>query len=210
MGHYYKPVIIAPDGRVLVLSAHDFGSFSKLTEHSWISNKFVNAVYSLIYKSPKRVAWIGDYACDDYNPENEPYARAMPLDAFQKYYDAAWSEDREVLPAAFFSKHDLTILDHCTTGTYLVNHTKRVYIDMAAYIRDCTTSGGHWDGWCMNPLPLLTACGNGRGGGDYGKNHPGCEDIGVWAFDRLEYTDKAPAGYIEAEYYFNEHEGAAA
>jgi hypothetical protein len=59
------------------------------------------------------------------------------------------------------------------------------------------------NGWCFNPLPLLTACGNGLGNGDYeGKS---CiEDIGTWAFQRLEYVNGKPFGYSEKEYCFVE------
>jgi hypothetical protein len=210
MGQYYRPAIIAPDGRMLPLHPSAFGGFSKLTEHAWISNEFVSAVCSLIYKSPKRVAWIGDYAYREYETCGEAYTRAMSMDEFQKYYDTVWGKDSESLTANLFSKRDLAILDYDTKRMFLINHDKRVYIDIAAYIRDNTVKGGGWEGWCMNPLPLLTACGNGRGGGDYGRDYPGYADVGVWAFDSLEYTDKAPDGYTEAKYYFDEHKEATA
>lgn len=205
MGQYYRPTIIAPDGRILVLISHAFDNGSKLTEHSWISNEFVNAAYSLILRSPKRVAWIGDYAHQDYDPVNEAYARVMPLGEFQKFYDSVWGEDRDGIPPNLFSKKDLEILDYDTRRMYIVNHNKRLYIDLEAFIRENTAKGGDWDGWCMNPLPLLTACGNGRGGGDFYEGHIGYEDIGIWAFDFLEYTDKIPDGFTEAIFYFDEH-----
>lgn len=205
MGQYYMPAIIAPDGRMLSIYSREFDNGSKLTEHSWIGNDFVNAAYSLIYKSPKLVAWIGDYADDDYETCGEAYTRAMPFEEFQKYYNQLWGEDREGISASLFSKRDLTILGHDTRGMFLINHNKRVYIDMTVFIRENTTKGGDWDGWCMNPLPLLTACGNGRGGGDYHKAHIGYENVGIWAFDQLEYTDKVPDGYTEEKFYFNEH-----
>ena len=210
MGQYYCPTIMAPDGRILTITSNDFGSGAKLTEHSWIGNTFVNAAYSLIYKSQKRVAWIGDYSCDEYETYDEAYTKAMPFDQFKKYYDASWGEDCEGLPVTLFSKKDLAILDYGTKRMFLVNHEKHRYIDMTAYIRDNITNGGLWDGWCMNPLPLLTACGNGRGGGDFCKGRIGYQDIGIWAFDYLEYTDKLPVGYSEAIFYFDENKEATA
>jgi hypothetical protein len=210
MGQYYVPTLIAPDGRMLTLNPRAFDNGAKLTEHSWISNELVNAALSLILESPKRVAWIGDYACDDYNPDGEAYAKAMPLEEFQKFYDAAWKEDKEPVHPKFFSKRDFGILDFDTKGMFLVNHDKCLYIDMAAFIRANTSKGGNWNGWCMNPLPLLTACGNGRGGGDYYKERIGYNDIGIWAFDNLEYTARVPGGYTEAVYYFDEHKEADA
>jgi hypothetical protein len=205
MGQYYKPLLITHDGRVLTLDPHEFGSFSKLTEHSWISNEFVSAAYSLIRGNRKRVAWIGDYAYQEYEECDEPYTKAMLPEEFQKFYDVAWNENSESLPANLFSKRDFAILDFDTKGMFLVNHSKRTYIDMAAFIRENTTRGGDWDGWCMNPLPLLTACGNGRGGGDFGSIHVGYENIGTWAFDWLEYTKTPPANYETVTYYFDEH-----
>ena len=210
MGQYYRPIIIAPDGRILSVSPWDFNSGAKLTEHSWISNPFVNAAYSLIYKSPKKVAWIGDYARDDYNPDEEVYARVLMTDEFQKCYDSVWGEDHEGLPAKLFSKRDLEVLGFETEGMHLVNHDKQAYVDITAFIRENTTRGGVWDGYCMNPLPLLTACGNGRGGGDYLEEHVGYEDIGIWAFDSLEYTDKIPTGFTEAIFYFDENREVSA
>jgi len=209
MGQYYRPTIIAPDGRVLSLISHAFDNGAKLTEHSWISNDFVNAAYSLIHKSPKRVAWIGDYAEQEYETCGEAYAQVMPFDQFEKYYELAWGEAQEGLPPSLFSKRDLAVLDYDTKGMFLVNHDKRVYIDMAVYIRENTTKGGDWDGWCVNPLPLLTACGNGRGGGDYHEGHIGYDDVGIWAFDCLEYTNVVPDGYMETKFYFNEHKEVA-
>jgi hypothetical protein len=210
MGQYYRPLLITQDGRVLTLSPHDFESFSKLTEHSWVSNPFVNAVYSLICESPKKVAWIGDYARDDYNPDEEAYARAMPLEEFKKYYEAVHGENSNGLSSKFFSKKDLEIFGYDTKRMYLANHDKQVYIDLEAYIHENTTSDGDWNGWCMNPLPLLTACGNGRGGGDYHGSRIGYENIGIWAFDSLEYTSHLPVGYSEVMFHFNEHKEAEA
>ena len=209
MGQYYRPTIVAPDGRIMSLDTHTFDSGAKLTEHSWISNELVNAAYSLILDSPKRVAWIGDYALDPYDRESDgsdtsdyPYIKAMTLETFQPYYDSAWGEESQQLDKKLFSKKDLNILNHNTTGMYLVNHTKQVYINLETYIYDCSVKGGTWDGWCMNPLPLLTACGNGQGGGDYHDSRSSYEDIGIWAFDSLEYTDTVSDGFSEVSFRF--------
>ena len=210
MGQYYKPLLITPDGRVLVLSPHEFSSFSKLTEHSWISNPFVNAVFSLIYDSGKRVAWIGDYSEQEYDTCGEAYTKALPFDEFHKYKEAAWGENTDGLPSKLFSARDLNILNSNTKGMFLVNNDKRLYIDMAAYISENTTKGGTWDGWCVNPLPILTACGNGRGGGDFHSGGEGYDDVGIWAFDCLEYTAKTPNGYSEVFFNFREKREAVA
>ena len=210
MGQYYRALIITPDERILVLDPHTLDSGAKLTEHSWIGNSFVNAACSLIYKNAKRVAWIGDYAEHDYETCGEVYTKAMSFEQFKMYTDQVWNDDIKGVSPKFFSKRDMAILDYDTKDMFLVNHDKRVYIDIAAYIRRNTTIDGTWAGWCMNPLPLLAACGNGRGGGDY---HDGCigyDDIGIWAFDYLEYTSQTPAGYTETMFYFDEQKEAKA
>lgn len=46
------------------------------------------------------------------------------------------------------------------------------------------------DNWCIHPIPLLTAVGNGKGGGDYfGVNN---ELVGRWAGDALYIDDEEP------------------
>jgi hypothetical protein len=59
---------------------------------------------------------------------------------------------------------------------YIVNHTKKVYIEKKV-------NGLH-------PLALLTAEGNGSGGGDY--NGPNSENVGTWARDVISMEDTAP------------------
>ena len=57
-------------------------------------------------------------------------------------------------------------------------------------------------GWAMHPLPLLTAIGNGLGGGDYrGVNE---EHIGMWAGDLIGVSSIAPENFEKNEVYFKE------
>lgn len=49
--------------------------------------------------------------------------------------------------------------------------------------------------WVTHPLPLLTAIGNGRGGGDYhGTNE---SMVGMWAMDLLSFTEDRPSSKNE-------------
>lgn len=189
MGQYYIPTIIGENNGVKTLCSHEFNNGLKLTEHSWIGNSFVNAAISLINKNPQRVAWIGDYSDDPYE---DKYSHKLPKDEFMKYYDAAWDEKNKcTVPASQFGEAEQSLVDENTTGTYFVDHTKKQYIDVSKYIANAKTD----DGWCVNPLPILTACGNGRGGGDYrGVNS---DKVGTWAFDLIEYTDEEPENYEE-------------
>jgi hypothetical protein len=64
---------------------------------------------------------------------------------------------------------------------FLVNHTKTQYVDK--YMQ------GN-----LHPLPLLTAEGNGRGGGDY----RGDSDlIGTWARDVISVETEVPEGFTQ-------------
>lgn len=60
---------------------------------------------------------------------------------------------------------------------FLVNHTKKQYADKSK--------------WEMHPLPLLTAEGNGRGGGDI-QDAPSC--VGSWARDVISVEESLPEG----------------
>ena len=70
-------------------------------------------------------------------------------------------------------------------GRYIVNHTKKEYVDK----KECPKDK---DGWIIHPLPLLTAQGNGQGGGDYYTEDDSELFIGTWAGDSLEVTSKKP------------------
>ena len=64
---------------------------------------------------------------------------------------------------------------------FIVNHTKKQYVTKTGRV--------------YHPLSLLTAEGNGRGGGDY---HGSCEDlVGTWARDVISIDMAPPPGYTE-------------
>lgn len=211
MGQYYKALLKHPDGErevfcpqtAVYMAVHEldkmpddysFGdpkdptsfvslmSGIKLTEHSWIGNYFVDGVIDMIYKNPAHVAWVGDYA-DNKNDFSEMYTK--------EDYEFTWARDNDksfyAMPASY-------------KEGFLVNHTKGEILDIAKHIENCTDS----QGWCLHPLPLLTAIGNGRGGGDYGRGYINFDKVGIWANDLIEYRKYKPLGYIEVEYHFSE------
>ena len=74
-------------------------------------------------------------------------------------------------------------LDKSTTKyRYLVNHTKNLFVDKAR------NEGS------LHPLPLLTAEGNGRGGGDYREDS---ELVGSWARDMISVEETMPTDCTE-------------
>lgn len=214
MGQYYMPIFITENGDVSTLYAHEFDNGLKLMEHSYIGNYFVNAALSLIENTPLRVAWIGDYSDDPYE---DLYSTKMAKEDFLRHYGMAWNEkDLHKLSKDTFAARKLSSL--CTMKTnnkYLINHTEKKYVHFGEYIAASKWSEkGAWENgrynafasydMCIHPLPLLTACGNDRGGGDYREGHPCYEQVGLWAFDLLEYAAKVPKGYEKVVFYFSE------
>ena len=72
---------------------------------------------------------------------------------------------------------------------YIINHTKKQYVDKKKEK-------------VYHPLPLLTAEGNGRGGGDY--HGPKENLIGIWARDIISVEKEKPEGYEELECKFSD------
>jgi len=158
MGQYYLVVILAEKSdKEYIRTYLDPGMYNngmKLREHSYIGNNFVNIIENLIgpngmfYKS--RLVWAGDYS--DAEPNSDKNLNKMCE-----------------------AKVPFVYKEPIVSYTYIVNHTKKVYIKK--------TEGFH-------PLPLLTAEGNGRGGGDY--NGPNVDLVGTWARDVISMENEAP------------------
>lgn len=190
MGQYYKAVI-EKGNETLVFNPHTALTFTangiargtyadfeklgglvknlelfcgmKLIEQSWTSNVFVAGVMDVITDNPAKVAWVGDYA-EDFDG-----------------YERIWDDD---VADNGFAKMPVTDL----TG-YLVNRDNGEFIDLDAYVKAATDG----DGWCIHPLPLLTAVGNGLGSGDYRRDNA-ANMVGSWALSTIEHTHERPEG----------------
>lgn len=173
MGQYYN-IAIKKDGKTKAYNRTIDGEYTmaKLMEHSWYLNPMVNAISEKLYKSPSQIAWVGDYA-----DEGELYNIAYPKSG--RY--------------CVLHRSDFTL-----NGRYIVNHTKKLILDCWEYLTLSLKDSE--DGWVIHPLPLLTAVGNGRGGGDYrGINQ---DKVGSWAWDMLEIVDWEEAGkYFKEKNY---------
>lgn len=171
MGQYYKAFVMNEEGEY-IFNPLDNDSGLKLMEHSYTGNTFVNGVVETIENEPSRVAWVGDYANEDTDFD-DLYTKLVYENIWVKGNDSAFNKTPEV-----------------HLDGYLINHSKCKYIDLKTYIEY-----NKEDGWCVHPLPLLTAIGNGRGGGDY----RGFNDyqVGAWAMDLIEYTHEKPESYHE-------------
>jgi hypothetical protein len=172
MGQYYKPVNI--DRREWLLT-HDYGNGLKLLEHSYVGAGVIDAVMQLLATTWKgrRMVWAGDYADPERDTDNNLYA--------------LMTAERKITPRMGFS-------GDTSPRRYLLNHDRRTFVDIETAPVDSF-------GVRLHPLPLLTAEGNGRGGGDFHKADP---RIGLWARQRLEASHGVPAAYMQQDGHFIE------
>ncbi|PJI06559.1 MULTISPECIES: hypothetical protein [Clostridium] len=173
MGQYFIAVNISKGE---FLEPHDYDSFSKLMEHSYRPNDFMCAVEGLLqpngtwYKD--KVVWAGDYS------ENGLYT---PEGYKGNLYDCASD--------GMFKKIKPKSAAHLSE--YLLNHNKKQFINME-------TLPSYDDGWIIHPLSLLTATGNGQGGGDfYTSDKKMLSYVGTWAGNSISAEDSVPADYEE-------------
>ena len=175
MGQYYKPVNLETMEWVY---SHSYGSGLKLMEHSWIGNDFVGAVMTLL--SPKNkwykssIVWCGDY----YNEEGE-----------DDYYGEVEDENKLSDIESMTEEKQL--------NSIIVNHTKKMYVVCKELRKN------NWK-WRINPLPLLTALGNNRGGGDYHDGNKDFDKVGIWARDIISVESSVPKGYKKLKVDFFE------
>jgi hypothetical protein len=116
--------------------------------------------------------WAGDYA----DPECESEKNLYKLADEQDYKNIA-PPDR--IMGAY---------------RYIVNHTKKLYVD-----KESVKAEPQY-GLRVHPLSLLTAEGNGRGGGDYRGSKQ--ELVGTWARDVISVEKGVPDGFtlLEADF----------
>ena len=184
MGQYYKIFMCKEDGsEPRAYTSYDYNNGAKLMEHAYYGNEFVEVALSQIADNngePLRIWWVGDYATVEDIPEEK-----------KKYNPIfnAWTSQCD-------SKFNPTPFDY-EKQRYLVNVSTHEYIDLMSVYEQNKVSG--WTG-SIHPLPLLTAVGNGRGGGDYhGESATNKKSVGIWAGDLLQIVDKIPES-SELEY----------
>lgn len=184
MGQGYNAIILADkrnsaDAETIRtwVHPHEFNNGYKLMEHSYIGNNFVEAVEYLL--SPlgmfykSRLVWAGDYA--DAEPETD-----------ENLYVISSNEQNDG-KKSHPQRYDMS------QYRFIVNHTKKQYVDKNLELT------GRFD---IHPLPLLTAEGNGRGGGDYKGDD--MELVGTWARDIISLELETPLGYEELVCEFGE------
>ena len=156
MGQYYYAVILNSSGKIVAwMEAGAYSEGAKLMEHAYLNSVFVNTFESLLspegayYKS--RVVWAGDYANKENGQEKNLY---------------------ELCDETKFIRPDV---ESATKYRFVVNHTKKQYIDKSRLNS-------------LHPLPLLVVEGNGRGGGDVYDAPP---IVGSWSRDVISVEETA-------------------
>lgn len=178
MGQYYRIVLKNRNGLVVNDRRYTGSGFieAKITEHSCLGNYLTSCVAYAVEGNPTRVMWVGDYA---------------EKSEIRKLTNRHLSRDRILGPVADLG-HEFSFKGEFDySGKFLVNHTKKLALSYDEYMK--ISDGKAFFGFTFDPLPLLTAVGNGRGAGDY--YGPCKEKVGSWAWDRLEITSEKPAGY---------------
>ena len=139
-------------------------------EHSWKKNDFVNAVASLIAAGGEwhgdHIVWAGDYADPEIGKNGRPSKKNL--------YDIC--EKNKIIPDV-----------PKKTYRYFLNLDTNEFVDSYK-------APDEGDGWQIHPLPLLTCEGNGRGSGDFHKEHP---MIGKWARCRVVASFTKPKKAVE-------------
>ena len=164
---------------------------SKITEHSWIGNTFVESISAKLYKEEARIMWIGDYSAGHITSRDGKFTAS--LENIYNDINPSLVEETE-----FDISHK-----------FIVNLSRKEYVDVKKYIERSTVKSGPMKDWCLHPLPLLTSVGGDQGGGDYHSNNIDFDKVGRWAYDRIMIVDNKPEGdaflgYKELEVTFIE------
>lgn len=180
MGQYYKPIILNGGNVGIYAHAHDFTNGMKLMEHSYVGNALVGAIEYMIEDDPASVVWAGDYADNEENSNDNLFFMADVenkgvIEITPKYFQKEKKKGFEYIMKMFINTSYRT--------RYIINHTKKEYVDKTKLPIDNY-------GCSIHPLPLLTAEGNQRGGGDYYGNSDNI--VGSWARDYVSVSTKKP------------------
>lgn len=167
MGQYYHPVILDALRKVVVwMEGCAYNNGHKLMEHSYLGNNFVSTFeYGL---SPNGIYHMSSVV------RAGDYAKEEP--GQDKNLHHMCNEYNMIRPAEKTT----------TSYRFIVNHSKQLFVDKWKV--------PNVNNLFIHPLPLLTAEGNGLGGGDY---HGDSKLVGSWARDIISVEYTAPDGFQE-------------
>jgi len=197
MGQYYRPLFIDQNGRMkvyqrilIIRTGFPIPIWGKLSEHAWWDNVWVNTVCSKLFNHPHKVVWMGDYGDD-----NGVNVNGLSKRTIHRFWRAVCrTHSGRILKFVKFSLED----------KFLVNHTKGAYVDCNEYFVQSSNTSRWNTANAHHPIPLLTAVGNGLGGGDF--EGEGQEHVGSWAGDLIEIVLMAPKEYKKQIAVFRKEE----
>jgi hypothetical protein len=167
MGQYYYPIILDENGNIVVwMDAHEYVNGLKLTEHSFIENNFVSTFEFGL--SPEGI----------YHKYRVVWAG--------DYADNELNQSKNLYHLCNEYKCIHPKVKETNNYKFIVNHTKKQFVNKSKVPEK--------DGYRLHPLPILTAEGNGRGGGDY---HSDSSLIGSWARDIISVEENEPVDFEE-------------
>ena len=226
MGQYFLPIFLSETDKTQIrawIEPHTFDYGSKLAEWSAFGSLVPLVLERLLSRGGMfyrtRFVCAGDYA-DPEMPEmpemlgtetgNETespvnlYRKAIGatealLDRGRDQYGNYTNEHRQLFPTLRSLQVDDADLKTMYYSQYFVNHSKKQYLDMKRYTEQTNESDPIFRKY--HPLPLLTAEGNGRGGGDYFGSE--IEKVGIWARDVVSFENQIPDGFglIECRFW---------
>lgn len=184
MEQYYTAILKDSNGKFYAYLPEAL----KLIEHSWFFNGSMNAICKKLLNNPHNVAWVGDYANSQYSNEFVDY-------------------EQKTSGVRIKPNNKINFMNHL-----LINHTKEEFIDLTEYYNNAIRHYAKQDrneDWVIHPLSLLTAMGNGLGGGDYyGSKAINQHIVGTWAGDLIEvkcYDKDYKWNTISKEYQYKNY-----
>ena len=201
MGQYYLAVLEMEKGKPIVQNNYTKENsksekqytYLKLLEHSWWKNPYVTGIAKRIYNKIGRIAWVGDYA--EYITDE---IKSYDNEVCKLSTSEVWQGKNKKTKPFVMSPKNFTL-----NNTVFINHSRKEFIDLEKYFNLSVSD----DGWCINPVSLMTGIGNNQGGGDYYDKYVNFEYVGRWCYDLLEIKNKdifISNGYKEIEVYFND------
>lgn len=179
MGQYYKVCINYLGGKKEDTYYSDRRvkgegrELAKLIEHSYFGNVLMDSVADVLHHYETKLAWIGDYSEKD---------EVADITKGEASYDDCWGDDSK--DDFEFNKAEFDYF-----RKFLVNLTKKEYISFDDYMKKAKSE------WQLNPISIMTAIGNGRGGGDYfSRSKRKMNLVGSWAWDVITIDDEEPKG----------------
>ena len=187
MGQYYKACLIKED-KIKVISP----SWWKMMEHCWYGNHDMERIEKLLSEDKYKVMWIWDYSqCAWFVWWDTPLQPEKP-----------WED--------YYKPDDLLKLD-VDKKYYLVNHSKKEYINMTKQRMNPDLEDNYW--WVVHPLWLLCRADTEEAWWDY-HSEVNQDLLWIWCWDEIkveiyDWDRDEEFKYFEYEdktdvYYFKE------